>query len=180
MIARCAGTMFGPIRSDIATADLRQPGILVATGFGVGLLPGAPGTYGSLLGALVWWGALANAAPVVQFASAGLLIAAATWLLHRVCSRHRLGDDPAIVLDEVAGVWLVLAFVPSGALVMAAGFLLFRLFDIVKPWPVSWADRNIQGGLGVMLDDVVAGILVLLTMHAALWLLQLAGIAVTA
>ncbi len=165
--------------SVVETGDLREPDVLVATGFGVGLLPGAPGTYGSLLGALIWWVAFAHAPLVVQFTSAGLLIVAGTWLLHRLCARRGLGDDPAIVLDEVAGIWLTLACLPSGVLVAVAGFLLFRLFDIFKPWPVSWADRRIGGGFGVMLDDLVAGVLAAIAVHAALWLVNLAGLAVT-
>ncbi len=164
--------------SVVETGDLREPDVLVATGFGVGLLPGAPGTYGSLLGALIWWVAFAHAPLVVQFTSAGLLIVAGTWLLHRLCARRGLGDDPAIVLDEVAGIWLTLACLPSGVLVAVAGFLLFRLFDILKPWPVSWADRRIGGGFGVMLDDMVAGVLAAITVYAALWLGNLAGFAV--
>ena len=144
------------------------------------MLPGAPGTYGSLLGALIWWATFAHAPLVVQFASAGLLIIAGTWLLHRLCARRDLGDDPAIVLDEVAGVWLTLACLPSGVLIMAAGFLVFRLFDIFKPWPVSWADRRVAGGFGVMLDDVIAGVLAAITVHAALWLVNLAGFGVAA
>lgn len=142
-------------------------------------MSGAPGTYGSLLGALTWWLAFANAPPFVPLLAAGLLIVAGTWLLHRVCARRGLGDDPAIVLDEVAGIWLALACVPSNVAAMAGGFLLFRLFDIVKPWPVSWADRRVSGGLGVMLDDVVAGLLAAVTVQVALWLVSLAGAGVT-
>ena len=159
--------------------DLREPDILVATGFGVGLLPGAPGTYGSLLGALIWWGTFAHAPPVVQFVSVGLLIATATWLLRRVCARRDLSDDPAIVVDEMAGIWLTLACLPSSGPVMAAGFLAFRLFDICKPWPVSWADQRAAGGFGVLLDDLVAGVLAVIAVLAALWLFNLAGFAVT-
>ena len=165
--------------SVVETGDLREPDVLVATGFGVGLLPGAPGTYGSLIGALIWWVAFAQAPLVVQFTSAGLLIVAGTWLLHRLCASRGLGDDPAIVLDEVAGIWLTLACLPSGVLVAVAGFLLFRLFDIFKPWPVSWADQRVEGGFGVMLDDMVAGVLAAIVVHAALWLVNLAGLAVT-
>ena len=161
--------------SDIATGDLREPDILVATGFGVGLLPGAPGTYGSLLGALIWWGTLAHAPPVVQFVSAGLLIVAATCLLHRACAARALSDDPAIVVDEMAGVWLTLTCIPSGNLVMVGGFLLFRLFDVFKPWPVSWAESRVPGGFGVMLDDLIAGILAAITVHTTLWLVNPGG-----
>ena len=159
--------------------DLREPDVLVATGFGIGLLPGAPGTYGSLLGALIWWLAFAHAPMGVQFAGVGLLLVAGTWLLRRLCARRALSDDPAIVVDEVAGVWLTLACIPSGILVMAAGFLLFRLFDIFKPWPVSWADDRVRDGFGVMLDDVLAGVLAVITVHAALWLFNLTGVAAT-
>ncbi|MCY3818715.1 MAG: phosphatidylglycerophosphatase A [Gammaproteobacteria bacterium] len=149
--------------------------MFVATGFGIGLLPGAPGTCGALFGAGIWWLVLAQAPLAVQLASAGALIVAGTWLLRRLCARHALGDDPAIVLDEMAGVCLTLACLPSDVLAMTAGFVLFRLFDILKPWPVSWADRNVRGGLGVMLDDVLAGVLAAITGHLALWLLGAAG-----
>lgn len=117
---------------------------------------------------------------VVQFAGAGALIVAGTWLLHRLCARRGLGDDPAIVLDEMAGVWLTLACLPSDALAMAAGFLLFRLFDILKPWPVSWADHRVQGGFGVMLDDIIAGVLAAVAVQVVLWHLNPAGFTVPA
>ena len=107
---------------------------------------------------------------VVQFAGAGLLIVAGTWLVNGLCARRGLGDDPAIVLDEVAGVWLVLACIPSSEVLMATGFLLFRLFDAWKPWPVSWADEQVEGGFGVMLDDIFAAILAAIVVHAALGL----------
>ena len=166
-------------RSVVGIKQLREPDFLIATGFGVGLLPGAPGTYGTLLGALIWWAAFAHAPPIIQFASVGLLIVTGTWLLHRLCARRGLGDDPTIVLDEVAGVWLTLACIPSGVLIVAAGFLLFLLFDILKPWPVSWVERHIDGGLGVILDDLVAGVLAAVAVYAGLWLANSAGFAVT-
>ena len=82
------------------------------------------------------------------------------------------------MLDEVAGVWLALACLPSDLLIMAAGFLLFRLFDILKPWPVSWVERRFKGGLGVILDDLVAGALAAAAVYAGLWLARSAGFAV--
>ena len=143
--------------------------MFVATGFGIGLLPGAPGTYGSLLGVATWWLAFAQAPLAVQLSSAALLIVAGTWLLHRLGAKRGIGDDPAIVLDEIAGMWLTLALLPPDVLVMAAGFLLFRLFDIVKPWPVSWADNRVPGGFGVMLDDIVAAVLAAIAVHVVMW-----------
>ena len=144
------------------------------------MLPGAPGTYGSLLGVGIWWLVFAQAPLAVQLASAGVLIAASAWLLHRLCARRGLGDDPAIVLDETAGVWLTLACLPSDILAVVAGFLLFRLFDILKPWPVSWADRRVRGGLGVVVDDIIAGFLAAIAVHVVLWHLDLAGFTVPA
>lgn len=143
--------------------------MLLATGFGVGFLPVAPGTWGTLLGVIVWWAAFADTAPLVQLAAAATLTAAGGWLLHLLCARRALHDDPAIVLDEIAGVWIALLLVPAEPLLLAAGFCLFRLFDIWKPWPVSWADREVRGGLGVLLDDVFAGVLALAVLQGGRW-----------
>ena len=145
------------------------PDVLVATGLGVGFLPVAPGTWGTLLGALVWWVTFADASPLVQVTAAATLAAGAGWLLHFLCARRNLHDDPALVLDEVAGVWVALLFVPPEPLLLLAGCVLFRLFDIWKPWPVSWADRQVGGGLGVLLDDLLAGFLALAVLHGGRW-----------
>lgn len=81
-------------------------------------------------------------------------------LVERVVRRYDLGDAPAIVWDEIAGCWLALAVVPKSWPWVVAAFVLFRLGDIAKPWPVSWADRSVGGGLGIMLDDLIVGGLV--------------------
>lgn len=148
--------------------------MLVATGLGAGFLPLAPGTWGTLLGGLVWWAAFADASAFVQVTAAATLAAGAGWLLHFLCARRRLHDDPALVLDEVAGVWVALLFVPPEPLLLVAACALFRVFDIWKPWPVSWADREVGGGLGVLLDDVLAGLLALAVFHAGLWVVSAA------
>lgn len=92
-------------------------------------------------------------------------------LVERVVRRHNLGDEPAIVWDEIAGCWLALAVVPKSWPWVVAAFALFRLGDIAKPWPVSWADRSVGGGLGIMLDDLIAGGLVAAALAVALRLL---------
>ena len=143
--------------------------MLVATGLGAGFLPVAPGTWGTLLGALAWWVTFVDASPLVQVTAAATLAAGAGWLLHFLCARRNLHDDPAIVLDEIAGVWIALLFVPAEPLALVAACALFRLFDIWKPWPVSWADRQVGGGLGVLLDDVLAGLLALAVFHGGRW-----------
>jgi phosphatidylglycerophosphatase A len=66
-------------------------------------------------------------------------------------------DNSLIVIDEVAGMLIALSFIAHDAILYFLGFLLFRLFDILKPWPISWVDRNIKGGLGILLDDLIAG-----------------------
>jgi phosphatidylglycerophosphatase A len=149
----------------VLTAEQRRalfghPAGWIATGFGVGLSPLAPGTAGSLAALLPWlllreltwpWYALAL---LLAFA---LGVWACAWLV-----RNLRVDDPGVaVWDEFVGQWLALTpllFVAHPAVWIFAGFILFRIFDIVKPWPVSWADRHVPGGLGVMLDDVIAGI----------------------
>jgi phosphatidylglycerophosphatase A len=130
---------------------------MLATWFGAGCLPKAPGTWGSLaalpLAWLLWLGGgrplLAVAAVVVFFAG--------WWAAERTVATLGIPDPGSVVVDEVVGQWLVLIAAPPDLLAWTIGFVLFRLFDIVKPWPVSWADRRIGGGLGVMLDDVLAG-----------------------
>ncbi len=136
---------------------LRQPVHLLAFGFGAGLVPLAPGTAGTLLAiplviataAFGWSAQLA----IALFASAlGVYICGE--------SARRLGthDHPAIVWDEISGYMITMLPVPPSWPWLLAGFVLFRLFDILKPWPIREADHSLRGGLGIMLDDVLAGI----------------------
>jgi phosphatidylglycerophosphatase A len=143
---------------------------LIASGAGSGLLPRAPGTFGTLAALLPWWGL--SALPAWAY----LLICAAVFMLGVWVSarltREPGSEDPGwIVIDEWVGIWLALFLLPAGWLWVVAGFLLFRLFDIAKPWPVGWADRSLHGGLGVMLDDALAGLMALAGLQAAAWLL---------
>ena len=138
---------------------LREPLTLLATGGGCGLVRYAPGTVGTLLGVAIWWLALADLDLLARAAIAAGAFAAGVAATDRVSKRHGLGDEPAIVLDEIVGCWVALVAAPKSLLWVAAGFALFRVADIVKPWPVSWADRSIKGGLGIMLDDMLAGLL---------------------
>jgi len=105
---------------------------------------------------------LAGLAPGLQL----LVVVAVSLLGVALCrylrQRYGVGDDGAIVIDEFAGLWLALCGLPAELPWALAGFALFRLFDVWKPWPIRWADRAVPGGLGVMLDDLLAGALVLL------------------
>jgi phosphatidylglycerophosphatase A len=137
---------------------LRHPATLIATWFGSGLMPWAPGSWGSLA-------ALPFAWVIGRFGGGpGLVLAAAIlfllgwWASNVAISGSGVADPGAVVVDEVVGQWLTLSVAPVDPLAYAVGFLLFRLFDIWKPFPASWADRRVKGGLGIMLDDVFAGI----------------------
>ena len=139
--------------------DLGDPRALVATGFGCGFSPVAPGTAGSLLGTVVWWFAFADLDFHLRAAAAVAAFIVSVPIVDGVVKRRRLGDERAIVLDEIVGVWFALLFVPKSILWAAAGFVLFRMADIAKPWPVSLIDTRVPGGLGIMADDLVAGLM---------------------
>ena len=139
---------------------LGHPAGWIATGFGSGLSPVAPGTAGSLA-ALLPWLALGEL-PLAYYALVLVLaFALGVWACAWVVRKMHVADPGYAVWDEFVGLWIALAplvgMTGSWAWV-AAGFILFRIFDIWKPWPVSWADRKVEGGLGVMLDDVIAGL----------------------
>ncbi len=136
---------------------MRHPAGWIATGFGSGLAPLAPGTVGSLTALLPWFFLHElTAAAYLGVCLAYFLVSvwAAQWVI------DRLGvDDPGVVVaDEWVGLWLTLFLVPAEPLWILIGFAVFRFFDILKPWPVSWADQKLHGGFGSMLDDVIAGI----------------------
>jgi phosphatidylglycerophosphatase A len=135
-----------------------HPAALIATGFGIGLLPAAPGTWASLASLPCGW--LIR----VEFGLTGLLAAAAIafvvgwWAAARVARASGIGDPGAVVIDEIAAQFLVLAAAPLDWRFYLAAFLLFRLFDIWKPFPVNWLDRTVKGGFGIMLDDIAAAL----------------------
>ncbi|HLR87276.1 MAG TPA: phosphatidylglycerophosphatase A [Wenzhouxiangella sp.] len=144
-------------RPDTVRIALGSPDGFLAFGFGSGLAPVAPGTAGSVAAVLP---ALALIKLPLPWLALFLVAAFAfgVWLCGRTGRRLGVHDHSGIVFDEFVGMWLVLAFVPASAVWWLAAFAAFRLFDIVKPWPIGWLDRRIGGGLGVMLDDVLAAI----------------------
>jgi len=142
--------------------------MLLATWFGVGLVPRAPGTWGSLAALPVAWGiSLLGGAGGLALAAL-TIFALGCWAAGIVARAGGVRDPGFIVVDEVAAQWLVLAAALRDLVHYALGFLLFRVADIMKPWPASWADRTVHGGFGIMLDDVLAAI------YAALILLAIA------
>lgn len=150
----------------------RHPAAIAATCFGIGYLPFAPGTAASLAALPMAWALdLAGGRPAILLAA--LALATIGWWAGAVYVRHHHAEDPSeVVIDEVAAQLLVLTVVPLTPLSIIAGFVLFRVFDIVKPWPVSWADRKVKGGLGVMLDDLLAALYAALGLIAFIWLAE--------
>lgn len=148
---------------------LRDPGHLLALGFGSGLAPRAPGTFGSLAALPLAWGLL-QLPLALQLLLVGAAIVLGIWICGRCARALGTHDHGAIVWDEFAGLWLALLGMAPTLPNLVLGFALFRLFDIAKPWPISWADRRVHGGLGTMLDDLLAGALAWLSLNALLWL----------
>ena len=130
---------------------------LLAFGFGAGCSPKAPGTMGTLLAVGIYLPL--SRLPLWAYALVVLLvIAAGIWLCGKAARDLGVHDHPGIVWDEIAGFLVTMFAAPAGWLWILAGFVLFRLFDIWKPWPIRWFDRRVGGGFGIMLDDVVAGL----------------------
>ncbi len=136
----------------------RHPATLIATGCGIGLLPLAPGTWASLAALPCAWAISALAGRAALGCAAILVFALGCWAAEAVARASGREDPGFIVVDEVAAQWLVLVAAPLDWRAYLAAFLLFRVFDIVKPWPARAIERRIAGGLGIMLDDVAAAI----------------------
>ena len=155
-----------PTRSQSPAVLLRHPAGWIASGFGSGFSPRAPGTVGTLAALLPWWWLRMLPLPC-YVAAIAVAFAIGLWASSWVVRRSGVQDPQVVVWDEFVGVWIALIAAPAGWIWMLAGFALFRLFDIWKPWPVRWADRKVHGGLGVMLDDVFAGVYALIMMQLA-------------
>ncbi len=142
----------------------------LAFGFGSGTLPKAPGTWGSLVAlpfVPLWqllpdWG---------YWLLLGVAMLFGCWLCGKVARDLGVHDHEGIVWDEMVGIWITLWLVPEGWYWLLAGFVVFRVMDIAKPWPISWVDRKVHGGLGIMLDDVLAGVAAWLVMQGLVWAL---------
>ena len=147
-----------------------DPAHLLATWFGIGYAPVAPGTWGSLAALPFAWGIAALAGSWALVPAAALLFLAGWAASNRVVASSRSSEPQIIVVDEVVGQWLTLAVAPLDPLAYALGFVLFRAADILKPWPAGWADRQVKGGLGVMLDDALAALYSGGLLWLALWL----------
>ena len=136
---------------------LRDPINFLAFGLGAGLSPVAPGTAGSLVGLALAWGT-AELPLIWRLVVLIVLIVSGVWICGESARRIGVHDHPGIVWDEIAGIYAALLVAPPPQWAWALGFGLFRLFDVWKPWPIRDLDHRLRGGLGIMLDDLVAAL----------------------
>ena len=154
----------------LARTVLTDPVNFLAFGFGTGLAPLAPGTFGSLPGVLLFWLTM-DLGLYVQSGVAVALAASGIWLCGESARRIGIHDHGGIVWDEIAGMYATLLVAPQTVPGFIAAFVLFRVMDIVKPWPIRDLDHRIHGGLGIMLDDLVAALYAVLLLAFGGWLM---------
>jgi phosphatidylglycerophosphatase A len=150
---------------------LRRPVHFLALGFGTGLAPKAPGTFGTLLG-LPLFAVLMALPEASHLAIIALLFLAGIPICRKTGEALGVADHGSIVWDEIVAMLLVLEFTPLHWTWWAAAFVLFRLFDIWKPFPIRQCDAKLTGGFGVMFDDLLAAVFAIATLKALLWLMM--------
>lgn len=129
----------------------------IATGFGSGALPYAPGTWGTVMGVPLYL--LLHEFSLLTYVVITVLgFVAGIYICGKADKDFGTKDNPGIVWDEIIGYWITMLAVPFSWTAVILGFILFRIFDITKPPPIAWADKQVSGGLGVMLDDVIAAV----------------------
>jgi phosphatidylglycerophosphatase A len=157
-------------KTQVPVKMLLNPAHLLSLGFGSGLAPKMPGTMGTLVGVILF-----VLMPALDWKIyLGVIVLASVvgiFLCDYTAKALNVHDHPGIVWDEIVGYFITMFMVPKSWLWILAGFILFRVFDILKPWPISIADKKVPGGLGIMLDDVIAALFALIIMQIILYLL---------
>lgn len=142
---------------ELRQAFIKHPLHWLALGFGTGLVPKAPGTAGTLA-ALPFILLTVSQTLAIKLGILVFLILSGVWICGKSAELLGVHDHGAIVWDEIAGYYLTMLFVPVTPVSLVLGFAAFRFFDIIKPWPIKQLDAHVEGGLGIMLDDLVAGV----------------------
>lgn len=149
----------------LSRLSLKNPIHFLALGFGSGLAAKAPGTFGTLAAVPLYL--LLAQLPLSWYLAVTLVcVLAGIYICDKAAKDMGVHDHGAIVWDEVAGLLVTMIAAPAGVLWLVVGFVLFRLFDIIKPWPIRWLDAKVEGGFGIMIDDVLAGIFALIGVQA--------------
>ncbi|MGL5006922.1 MAG: phosphatidylglycerophosphatase A [Plesiomonas sp.] len=147
------------MREGIDKIRLNNPVHFLAVGFGSGLSPVVPGTMGTLAALPVWW-LLSHLSLPVYLLLTALAFALGVYLCGKTADDMQVHDSGAIVWDEFVGLFITLLALPAMTWQwVLTGFVLFRFFDMLKPWPIRWFDQKVDGGFGIMIDDVIAGLI---------------------
>ena len=157
-------------KTQVPAKMLLNPFHLLSLGFGSGLAPKMPGTMGTVVGVLLFI-LLPELNWLFYLGITVLAFIVGVFLCEYTAKALNVHDHPGIVWDEIVGYFITMFMVPKTWLWILAGFILFRLFDILKPWPISIADKKVSGGFGIMLDDVIAAIFALIIIQITLYLL---------
>ncbi len=158
-------------RQRLPAGFLRRPAHLIASGFGIGFVPLAPGTFGTLIGVGLYFG-MAQLPVSYYGGTVIVLFLLGIFVCERATAALGVHDDPSIVWDEVVGYLITMTAVPPQWTWIAVGFALFRIFDILKPWPVRAIDQHVGGGFVVMLDDALAGAYASIGVQTAMFFTQ--------
>lgn len=151
-----------PKQDEESIARIREnrfsdPVMLVASGLGIGWVSPAPGTLASLAAGVLYWLLVSPASYMVQIATTVVVCLLALLVLELFVRKYGYIDARQVVIDEIAGITIALLFLPQVYWVYVLAFVLFRVFDIWKPFPIGWIDKSVKSGLGILLDDLVAG-----------------------
>lgn len=138
-------------------SNLRDPWIVLSSGFGVGFIPRAPGTFASLFALLIWYLVFAEMPLYVRISIVVGVACVAWFTVKKVIDRFGCGDSSAIVADEIVGMWVALLFLPYAIIPYLIGFAAFRFLDISKPAPIGWVERRFENAFGILADDILAG-----------------------
>ena len=141
---------------------------LLAFGLGSGAAPKAPGTWGTLAAVLIYW-PLSQLSPEHYLLMLLVTSVMGIYICGQTARDLGVHDHGSIVWDEFVGFWITMFAAPVGWVWVVVGFVLFRFFDIIKPWPISWIDKKITGGVGIMLDDVIAGVMAAVVLQGIAW-----------
>ena len=155
---------------NLARAVMTDPVNFLAFGFGTGLAPFAPGTFGSIPGLVLFWLTM-DFGLYVQLGIAVSMTLVGIWICGESARRIGVHDHGGIVWDEIVGMYVTLIVAPVSIVGFVLAFILFRVMDIVKPWPIRDLDHSIHGGLGIMLDDLVAALYAALLLGLYGWLM---------
>jgi len=158
--------------SDLPKPNFKDPVHWLAFGLGSGLSPRAPGTVGTIAALPIYWFFLQDLSLPMYLAVLVLTSLIGVYLCHKTAKDLKVHDHGGIVFDEWVGMWITLLLVPQGWEWLLLGFVLFRFFDIVKPWPIKFFDEKVAGGLGIMLDDIVAGLIALGCLQLVVYLVN--------